>query len=114
MGDSIPVLMNAALSRGALLLLKWLQSECCHPGTSLPSNSPLQDDLNSGKLISSLPLPSYFTIRVQLVVLCVVPAVAITWKVYVPAGVLFEVDDEELPPQPNGSKVKPASTRIIQ
>ena len=59
---------------------------------------------------------SYCTTRVQLVVACVVPAVAITWKLYVPAGVLFdfEVDDDPLPPQPNGSKVKPASARIIQ
>jgi hypothetical protein len=64
----------------------------------------------------SLPLPSYWTIRVQLVVACVVPAVGITWKLYVPAGVLFdlEADDEELPPQPNGSKVKPTSAMIIQ
>ena len=48
--------------------------------------------------------------------LCVVPAVAITWKVYVPAGVLFdfEADDDPLPPQPNGNRVKPASATIIQ
>jgi hypothetical protein len=34
----------------------------------------------------------------------------------VPAGVPFdfEVDDEEFPPQPKGSKMKPASARIIQ
>jgi hypothetical protein len=53
---------------------------------------------------------------VQLVVACVVPAVAITWNLYVPAGVPFdfEVDDEEFPPQPKGSKMKPASARIIQ
>jgi hypothetical protein len=59
---------------------------------------------------------SYCTTREQLVVACVVPAVAITWKLYVPAGVLFdfEADDDPLPPQPNGSRVKPASARIIQ
>ena len=62
-----------------------------------------------------LPVPTpYCTVRVQLVVLCVVPAVAITWKLYVPADVWFDVDDEELPPQPNGSKKKAASAIIIR
>jgi hypothetical protein len=58
---------------------------------------------------------SYCTTRLQPVVLCVVPAVATTWKVYVPGGVLFDFEvDEELPPQPNGSKVKAANAIIIQ
>jgi hypothetical protein len=53
---------------------------------------------------------------VQLVVVWVVPAVAATWKAYEPAGVFpdFEVDEEELPPQPNGSKVRAASAVIIK